>query len=46
MPASYFIDRNGVVTEVFNGLISLERMEEAIAAAGAVTFTPVVASSD
>ena len=44
MPASYFIDRNGVVVEVFNGLISLERMEEAVAEAGAVTFTPVAAS--
>ncbi|MCH8813794.1 MAG: TlpA family protein disulfide reductase [Chloroflexi bacterium] len=44
MPASYFIDRNGVVTKVFNGLINLEMMEEAVAEAGAVT--PLVASSN
>ncbi|MFQ5472028.1 MAG: TlpA family protein disulfide reductase [Dehalococcoidia bacterium] len=44
MPASYFIDRNGVVTKVFNGLINLERMEDAVAEVGAVT--PLVASSD
>jgi thiol-disulfide isomerase/thioredoxin len=30
MPASIFIDREGVVTDVFNGLISLELMEEAV----------------
>lgn len=42
MPASYFIDRNGVVTQVFNGLINLERMEEAVAEAAAVEFVAVI----
>jgi thiol-disulfide isomerase/thioredoxin len=42
MPASFFIDRNGVVTQVFNGLISLERMEASVAEAAAVTvLTPI-----
>lgn len=30
MPASIFIDREGVVTDVFNGLITLELMQEAV----------------
>ena len=33
MPASIFINADGVVTDVFNGLISLEMMEEAVAKA-------------
>ncbi len=33
MPASFFIDANGVVTRVFNGLIRLPQMEEALTAA-------------
>ena len=33
MPASFFVDDNGVVTRVFNGLINLEIMEEALAEA-------------
>lgn len=33
MPASFFIDPNGVVTRVFNGLIRLPQMEEALAEA-------------
>lgn len=33
MPASFFIDANGVVTRVFNGLIRLPQMEEAVAEA-------------
>jgi thiol-disulfide isomerase/thioredoxin len=33
MPASIFVDRDGVVTDVFNGLITLEMMEEAVAKA-------------
>lgn len=31
MPASIFISPDGIVTDVFNGLISLEMMEEAVA---------------
>lgn len=30
MPVSYFIDPNGVVTRVFNGLITLDVMEQAV----------------
>lgn len=30
MPASFFIDANGVVTRVFNGLIRLSQMEDAV----------------
>lgn len=33
MPASFFIDADGVVTKVFNGLIRLPQMEEALAEA-------------
>ncbi len=33
MPASFFIDGNGVVTRVFNGLIRVPQMEEAVAEA-------------
>lgn len=33
MPASFFIDANGVVTRVFNGLIRLPQMEKAVAEA-------------
>lgn len=33
MPASIFINSEGVVTDVFNGLISLEMMEEAVSKA-------------
>lgn len=35
MPASFFIDRDGVITDVFNGIIPLETMEEAVAKASA-----------
>ena len=42
MPASFFIDRNGVVTQVFNGLINLERMEEAVAEAAAVEYVAAI----
>lgn len=35
MPSSYFIDREGVVTDIFYGLIDLETMEEAVAKASA-----------
>lgn len=30
MPVSYFIDRDGVVTRVFNGLITLDVMEQSV----------------
>ena len=33
MPVSVFIDANGKVVRVFNGLIDLETMEEAVAEA-------------
>jgi hypothetical protein len=33
MPVSIFIDANGVVTRVHNGLLRLEQMEEAVAEA-------------
>lgn len=33
MPASFFIDANGVVTKIFNGLIRLPQMEKALAEA-------------
>ena len=34
MPVSVFVDANGMVTSVFNGLINLEIMEESVAEAG------------
>ena len=37
MPVSYFIDPNGVVTRVFNGLITLDVMEQAVNEALAAT---------
>jgi hypothetical protein len=33
MPVSVFVDANGLVTSVFNGLIDLEIMEESVAEA-------------
>jgi hypothetical protein len=30
MPTSYFIDRDGVVTRVFTGFITLDAMEQAV----------------
>jgi hypothetical protein len=30
MPTSYFIDRNGVVTRVFTGFITLDVMEQSV----------------
>lgn len=39
MPASYFIDRDGVVTDAFNGIIPLETMEEAVAKASSEAGT-------
>lgn len=39
MPVSVFIDGNGVVTRVFNGLIDLTTMEESVAAARESTAT-------
>lgn len=35
MPVSVFVDRNGVVTDVFNGIIPPETMDEAVAKASA-----------
>lgn len=35
MPVSVFVDRNGVVTDVYQGIIPLETMEEAVAKASA-----------
>ncbi len=35
MPVSFFIDANGVVTRLYNGIISLATMEEAVAEAAA-----------
>ncbi len=43
MPASFFIDRNGVVSGLWNGLINLERMEGFVAEAAAVTALAPVA---
>ncbi len=39
MPVSVFVDANGVVTRVVNGLIPLEQMETAVAEARSVTPT-------
>jgi thiol-disulfide isomerase/thioredoxin len=42
MPASFFISPDGVVTDVFNGLIRLETMEEAVAKALSTNVSSIV----
>ena len=45
MPMSVFIDANGVVTKVYNGLLRLSQMEEAVAMALQSSGTPATSEN-
>jgi len=45
MPVSVFIDANGVVTKVYNGLLRLSQMEEAVAMALQSSGTPATSEN-